>query len=237
MTEKQFVEEVKKLSNTIEINDIKLSQLTKYFELLIEWNNKINLTAITKKEEVYLKHFYDSLTLIKAVDLNNIDSLCDVGTGAGFPGIVIKIFFPNIHVTLIDSLNKRIKFLDEIIEKLELEDIETVHGRMEDYSKKHLEKFDVVTARAVANTAVLAEISTRSIKLGGKLILMKGDVHEELINSLHHTQKLPLKFAETITFDLPFENSLRSIVIFEKEEKTKEKYPRSIDKIKKELKI
>ena len=153
MTENNFVKNVKELG--IEINDKQLKQLEKYYELLIEWNEKINLTGITKKEDVYLKHFYDSLTIQKIIDLNDVETLCDVGTGAGFPGLVLKIVFPNLKVTLLDALNKRINFLNDVIEKLELKDIETIHSRSEDYALKNREKFDVVTARAVASLPVL----------------------------------------------------------------------------------
>src|SRR5574344_481399 len=146
-----FVLEDKKIG--IEINDEILFNLNKYYEMLIDWNSRINLTGITEKEQVYLKHFYDSLTLNKIIDLNNTETLCDVGTGAGFPGLVLKIIFPNLKVTLVDSLNKRISFLNAVIKTLKLNDIETIHSRIEDL--KFYEKYDVVVSRAVAKTSIL----------------------------------------------------------------------------------
>ena len=148
MNKDRFINEVKNLG--IEITDKKMDQLEKYYELLIEYNKVMNLTGITEKEEVYLKHFYDSLTISKIIDLNNENSLCDLGSGAGFPGIVLKIFYPNLSIVLVDSLNKRINFLNKVIEELELKDIIAIHSRIEDYSKENKEQFDVVTARAVA---------------------------------------------------------------------------------------
>ena len=149
MTQSDFIEKVKELG--LEVTEDKLYKLEKYYELLVSWNEKINLTAITEKEQVYLKHFYDSLTLTKIVNLNEMDNFCDIGTGAGFPGIVIKIFFPELQVTLIDSLNKRIDFLKLVIEELDLHKIVAIHSRIEDYGKTNREMFDVVTARAVTN--------------------------------------------------------------------------------------
>ena len=180
MNRELFIEEVKKLG--IELDDDKLKKLEDFYNLLIEWNEKINLTAITNKEDVYLKHFYDSLTLYKEVDLNKNITLCDVGTGAGFPGIVLKIVFPELKITLIDSLQKRVNYLNEVIKELGLKDIEAYHYRMEDYSRENPEKFDIITARAVANTKLLCEISVRSLKVGGRIVLMKANVDEELDN-------------------------------------------------------
>ncbi len=150
MSEKEFVEELKKIN--INITELQLNQLNKYYELLVEWNKVMNLTGITEKKDVYLKHFYDSLTLSKIVNLNNYSSLCDIGTGAGFPGMVLKIVYPNLNVTLVDSLNKRINFLNEVIKKLELTKIETVHSRIEEFKGS----FDIVTARAVSQLNILS---------------------------------------------------------------------------------
>ena len=133
----KFIEELKKLG--IDITEDKLIKLEKYYNLLVIWNEKMNLTGITEKEEVYLKHFYDSLTIVKAVDLNNFNNLCDVGTGAGFPGMVLKIVFPNLNVTLVDSLNKRLEFLKEVIKELDLKNIEVIHARAEEYALKNRE--------------------------------------------------------------------------------------------------
>ena len=153
MTQNDFITKVNELG--LEVTDEKLDKLNKYYELLVSFNEKINLTAITLKEEVYLKHFYDSLTLVKIIDFNKYNTFCDIGTGAGFPGIVIKIFFPHLKVTLIDALNKRIDFLNVVISELQLKEIETIHSRIEDYGKNNRELYDIVTARAVTNLSNL----------------------------------------------------------------------------------
>ncbi len=231
MTENNFVENVKKLG--IEINDKQLKQLEKYYELLIEWNEKINLTGITKKEDVYLKHFYDSLTMQKIVNLYNVETLCDVGTGAGFPGLVLKIMFPNLKITLLDALNKRINFLNDVIEKLELKDIETIHSRSEDYALKNREKFDIVTARAVASLPVLMELCVPLVKEQGYFIPLKANITEEKILSKNAISKLYLKEVDEIKFILPVEESNRCLVKYLKEKKTDKKYPRKFSEIKK----
>lgn len=230
MNREQFIIEVEKLG--IGIDDSKLLKLEKFYNLLIEWNNKINLTTIVEKEDVYLKHFYDSLTLFKEVDLRSDLSLCDVGSGAGFPGIVLKIFFPNLKMTLVDSLNKRVIYLNEIIKELELENIFAVHFRMEDFSRIHQEEFDIITARAVSNLSILTEISVRALKIGGKLVFMKANCDEELenINSIYN--KLGLSLTSVNRFVLPIEESNRTLVCIEKIKATDKKYPRTIDKIK-----
>ena len=230
MNKEEFIKDVKDLG--IELDNDKLDKLDKFYNLLIEWNEKINLTTITNEEDVYLKHFYDSLTLTKGVDLTKDLSLCDVGTGAGFPGIVLKICFPNLKITLIDSLQKRVIYLNEIIKELNLQDIEAFHYRMEEYSKLNEEKFDIITARAVSNTKVLCEISVKALKVNGQIILMKANIDEELSNIDNMLRELSLSIPEVIKFKLPKEDSNRSLIIFKKLNKTKDKYPRNIDKIK-----
>ena len=220
----EFVEELKKIN--IEINENQLTQLEKYYEILVEENEKINLTGITKKEEVYLKHFYDSLTLSKIVDLNEIESLCDIGTGAGFPGLVIKILFPKINITLIDSLNKRIDFLNKVIEQLGLKNIETIHVRIEEYGIKNREKYDIVTARAVAPLNILLEYSIPLVKKNKYFIAMKSNVEEELKNINNATRELNIEINDMIEFKLPIEESKRTLIKFKKLEVTKNKYPR-----------
>ena len=153
MNKELFISEIEKIG--IEVTSEKLEKLELFYKLLIEWNEKINLTTITEEESVYLKHFYDSLTLYRDVDLNKSIKICDVGSGAGFPGIVLKIFFPNIDITLIDSLNKRVIYLNDIIDKLGLSGICAIHSRMEDFSKNHEEEFDFITARAVSQLPIL----------------------------------------------------------------------------------
>lgn len=227
MTEKKFIEYLKELK--IEITPEQLEQLNKYYKLLIEWNEKINLTSITQKEDVYLKHFYDSLTLNKAIDLNSISNLCDIGTGAGFPGMVIKILFPHLNVTLLDSLNKRTKFLKLVIKELDLKEIEVVNSRAEDY--KNREHFDVVTARAVAPLNILLELATPLSKK--YVVLMKANCEEELRNTRNLYKELDIELQLKTEFLLPFENSKRTILKYLKKSKTNLKYPRRYDQIKK----
>mgnify|MGYP004686378451 FL=1 len=179
MNKKEFIQEINKLG--IQLTDEQLHQLDKYYQLLIEWNKVMNLTGITEEKEVYLKHFYDSLTIAKVIDLTKEKSLCDVGSGAGFPGMVLKIVFPNLKVTLVDSLNKRIKFLTEVANELNLKDIALVHARAEDFAKNNREKFDVVTARAVAPINVLLEYCLPLTKVGKYFIALKGNISQEII--------------------------------------------------------
>lgn len=225
-----FIKEVEKLG--IELDEEKLTKLEKFYNLLIEWNNKINLTRIVEKEDVYLKHYYDSLTIAKAIDLNKIDTLCDVGTGAGFPGIVLKIVFPNLKITLVDSLQKRVNYLNEIIKELDLKYIEAVHDRAEEYAKNNREKFDVVTARAVTNLRILSELCIPMVKVNGYFIPLKANVDEEIEESKDILEILKSKIEKQITFNLPIEDSLRNILVIKKLEKTNLKYPRRMDKIK-----
>ena len=231
MNKERFIEEVKKLG--ISIDDDKLNKLEKYYELLIEWNEKINLTAITEKEEVYLKHFYDSLTLIKAYNLNQNIKVCDVGSGAGFPGIVLKIFFEDIDITLVDALNKRINFLNLVIDKLNLKKVHTIHSRAEDFAKNHIEEFDLVTSRAVAKLNMLNELCIPIVKINGYFIPLKANIDEEIKESEKSLKILNSNLENIISFKLPIEESIRNLVIIKKIGKTSNKYPRSFDKIKK----
>ena len=180
MNKENFIIEVEKLG--LKVTNEKLEKLEKFYNLLINWNEKINLTTIVDKEDVYLKHFYDSITLCKEINLDREISLCDVGSGAGFPGVVLKIFFPKLKITLVDSLNKRVIYLNEIIKELDLKDIVAVHSRMEDFSRLNEEKFDIITARAVSNLNVLCEISVRALKINGNLLFMKANCDEEIEN-------------------------------------------------------
>jgi len=230
MTENNFIEELKKIN--IELTTDQLKQLERYYELLVEWNEKINLTAITKKEDVYLKHFYDSLTMNKIVDLSKVETMCDIGTGAGFPGLVIKIAFPNIKMTLVDALEKRIKFLNEVITELGLTNIETVHARSEEYAKVNRNKFDVTTARAVAHLSVLLEYAIPMTKINGNFIAMKANVTEELEESKNALSKLFSKITGKIEFELPNENGQRTIIKIEKN-KDNNLFPRKYAEIKK----
>jgi len=227
-----FIEETKKLG--INIEETQLEKLDKFYELLISWNEKMNLTRITEREEVYLKHFYDSLTLYKVIDLNQELTLCDVGSGAGFPGIVLKIVFSNLKITLVDSLQKRVKYLNEIIKELELSNIEAIHTRAEDYAKNNREKYDIVTARAVTNLKMLSELCIPMVQVNGYFISLKANIEEELENSKEILKKLNSNIEKIETFNLPIENSIRNIIKIKKESKTNPIYPRRIEKIKKE---
>ena len=221
MNKDEFKKYTKELG--IELTEQQLSQLDKFYKLLIEWNEKINLTRITDEKEVYLKHFYDSLTIAKVINLKEKKTLCDVGTGAGFPGIVLKIVYPNLRITLVDSLLKRVNYLNEIIKDLELNDIEAIHIRGEDFRGS----FDVVTSRAVANLATLSEYLVPLAKINGKCLCMKGPEIEEEVN----TGKSAIKIlGGTITniyqFNLPNSDIGRSIVEISKVQNTNKKYPR-----------
>lgn len=231
MNKEKFIEETLKLG--IILSDKQLSQLEEYYNLLVNWNEKINLTAITKREEVYLKHFYDCLTIVKVCDLTQELSICDVGTGAGFPGIVLKIAFPHIKITLLDSLTKRIVFLQEIINKLQLKDIETIDDRAENYSKNNFEKYDIVVSRAVAKLNVLLEMTSPMIKLGGSFIAMKGEAEEELKDSSNALNILGFKLEKREEFNLFNGEQKRNLLVVKKIKKTDKKYPRNFDKIKK----
>ncbi len=206
MTDKIFIEELNKLG--INATKEQLSKLEEYFNLLIEWNSKINLTRITDKEEVYLKHFYDSLTINKIIDLNDYNTLCDIGTGAGFPGVVLKIFYPHLDIVLVDAREKKLKFLDEVINKLQLKGIRTIHIRAEEYN----EKFDIVTSRAVANIEKLMDYTMHLVKKNGKLIAMKADIDSELTKEVEEKLNKKYKIEKIIKFELPIEKSKRSLI-------------------------
>lgn len=210
MNKEEFIKYTKELG--IELTKEQLNQLDKFYKLLIEWNNKINLTRIVGEDEVYLKHFYDSLTIAKVLDLKEKKTLCDVGTGAGFPGVVLKIVYPNLKVTLVDSLLKRVNYLNEIIKELELTDIEAIHVRGEDFRGN----FDVVTSRAVANIEKLLNYTMHLIDNNGVFIAMKGNIDNELTNEVR--RKIEKKFIidRIEKFLLPIEESQRSILIIRK---------------------
>lgn len=225
MNLEKFIEETSKLG--IELTEEQLNQLEKFYDLLIAWNEKMNLTRIIEKEDVYLKHFYDSLTLVKVMNLNQNLTLCDVGSGAGFPGIVLKIVFPNLKIILIDSLQKRVNYLNQIIKELNLLGIKAIHTRAEDYAKNHREEYDIVTARAVANLKTLSELCIPMVKEQGNFISMKGNCKEELTESRAMIETLGSKIEQVEEFILPIENSSRTLIKIKKLQKTSNKYPRS----------
>ena len=207
MNNNEFIESIKSLG--INPTDKQLTDLEKYYNMLIEWNNKMNLTRITEKEDVYLKHFYDSLTISKSIDLNKEENLCDLGSGAGFPGIVLKIFYPNLKITLIDALQKRVNYLNEIIKELNLKDIKAIHIRAEDYH----EKFDIVTSRAVANIEKLLKYTMHLLNKDGLMIAMKGDIEKELTSEVKRKIELKYQIDRIHKFKLPIENSKRCLLI------------------------
>lgn len=231
MTENELIDYLKEIN--IELDDKKLLQLQNYYELLKEWNEKINLTAIIDKDQVYLKHFYDSLTLNKIIDLNNDLTLADIGTGAGFPGIVLKIVFPNLKITLIDSLNKRIKFLNLVINELDLKDIEAIHIRSEEYALIKREYFDIVTARAVAPLNVLLEYCIPLLKVNNYFIPMKAVISQEIIDCKKALKTLDCEIIDQLEFKLPKENSQRTLIKIKKTKITNKKYPRKFSEMKK----
>lgn len=209
MNNEEFISYLKELN--VEVTEDKLDLLEKYYNLLIETNKITNLTRIVEKDEVYLKHFYDSLTITKEIDLNKVEKLCDVGTGAGFPGIVLKIFFPHLNIVLIDAREKKIKFLQDVIKELGLKDIEALHIRAEEYH----EKFDIVTARAVANIEKLLDYTIHLLNKNGKLVAMKGDIDQELPKEVEKRINKKYKITKINKFVLPKENSKRALVIIE----------------------
>lgn len=220
----------KKLSELeITLDEKQKQQFQTYYELLVEWNKVMNLTGITEYEEVNEKHFVDSVSIVKAININNVDNLIDVGTGAGFPGIPLKIVFPHLKVTLLDSLNKRIKFLDEVINRLELTNVETIHGRAEDYAKQkdYREGFDLCVSRAVANLSTLSEYCLPFVHTGGMFIPYKsGEIEEELNQSKHAVHLLGAEIGEIVKFNLPGSDIGRSFVKVKKIKTTPKKYPR-----------
>ena len=227
----EFIEELRKIN--IEINEEQLNQLNIYYELLIEYNKVMNLTGITEKEQVYLKHFYDSLTISKILNLKEEESLCDIGTGAGFPGLVIKILYPHLKVTLVDSLNKRIEFLKKVITELNLKNIEAIHDRAEEFARNNTQKYDVVTSRAVAPLNILLEYAIPLLKLEKNFISYKGNISREIIESENALKQLNCKIDKTIEFQLPNEESNRTIIKIKKEKTTNKKFPRKYSEIKK----
>ena len=223
----QFLSDLEKLG--VSLTKKQIDQFLIYYEMLVEWNEKINLTAITEFQDVMKKHFVDSVSLIKAYDITKNVNVIDVGTGAGFPGLALKIAYPQLQVTLLDSLNKRILFLNAVIEKLNLSGIDTIHGRAEDYAKpgKLREKFDLCVSRAVANLSTLSEYCLPFVKKGGMFISYKSEkISEEMEMAENAISILGGNVKNQVEFMLPDSNIYRNLFVIEKIKETPKKFPR-----------
>ena len=231
MTIDRFIEELKKIN--IELTEEQLDKFKKYASFLLEYNKTTNLTAIRDMEGVYLKHFYDSLLVFNSdsIGYSNINSLIDIGTGAGFPGVVIKIMYPNINVTLLDSNNKKTKFLEELVKILELDGVTIVNDRAENYVKNHRQEFDITIARAVSELRIIAELCLPLTKIDGYFIALKGNYVEEIKSASDAIKKLNSEIISIKEKKLPVENSYRSIIYVKVNQKIDEAYPRRYEQI------
>lgn len=232
MTPEQFYNELKLFN--IELNEEQKWQLHRYYELLVEWNEKMNLTGITEINEVCLKHFYDSLLgFLMFEDIHNCTTLCDVGSGAGFPALPVKIVFPHLKMDLVDSLGKRVNFLNHVISEIKLKNIQAYHSRAEEYANLHRGSFDIVTARAVARLNILSELCVPLVKEGGYFIALKGQTgQEELVESQQALDTLGVKIIDVKRIELPEEAGSRTNIYTKKYKKTPSKYPRAYGQIK-----
>ena len=228
MFKEEFLNKTKELGITI--TEEMLNKLDTYYHILKEENNKYNLTRIIEEDAVYLKHFYDSLTITKVIDINN-QSICDIGSGAGFPGLVLAICFPNTKLTLIESNGKKCNFLNIVKDKLNLTNVTILNARAEEFSKNNREVFDIVTARAVAPLKHLLEYSVPLLKIGGYFITMKANVENEEVNITNYYNKLNIKEVTREVFNLPKEDSIRTIIKYQKLKETDSKYPRRYSEI------
>ena len=228
MNKEEFIKQLAK--DNIKIDDKTLEQLNIYKDFLIEYNKHTNLTAIKDEEDIYLKHFYDSIIVSKYYQFKN-QKILDIGTGAGFPGMVLKIFFPDLKLTLLDSNNKKIKFLNELCEKLKIKDINTICERAEDYCRKNRELFDIVTSRAVSNLTTLSELSIPFVKKGGYFIPLKGGNKEEIESAQDAISILGGTIEKEYYYSLPIEESKRTILLIKKNKNTPNLYPRQYSKI------
>lgn len=229
MNNNEFYKELENIG--IILNNLQKEQLEKYYEYLIEYNEHTNVTSITNKEDVYLKHFYDSILLTKSTEFNNIDTMLDIGCGAGFPGLVIKIIYPNLNLTLLDSNNKKTTFCSNLVNTLKLENVEVVNERAEEYIKNKREYYDLVTARAVKDLSILNELAIPYVKENGYFIAMKSECKDELNNSIKGINILGGMYLEIKNIDLPNNLGTRNFVIIKKINKTNIKYPRAYNQI------
>lgn len=231
-----LISSVEFLNLNIELTDKMLKQFITYKDKILEWNKNINLTAIIDEKDIILKHFIDSISILKVINLNNKNiSLIDIGTGAGFPGIPVKIVNPSLKLTLVDSLNKRIKFLNHIIDSLELENVVAIHSRAEDLGKDSLfrENFDIATSRAVANMKVLCEYNLPFVKVGGKFIALKGpNINDELLEAKENIKLLGGEIEDIKYINIPKTDIKHTLIIVNKIHQTNTKYPRKSGKIK-----
>lgn len=228
MNKETLKKELEKLN--IELEETTLNMLDDYYKILVEENTKYNLTRITKEEDVYLKHFYDSLTITKIINIKN-QSICDLGSGAGFPGLVLGISFSSAKITLIESNGKKCNFLRLVKEKLNLNNVEIINARVEEYAKENREVYDIVTARAVAPLKHLLEYGVPLVKEKGYFIAMKAKVENEEDNIENYLNKLNIVEESRIVFNLPYENSIRTLIKYQKEKTTDKKYPRKYSEI------
>ena len=229
MNIEEFINEIKKLG--IDVTGEQLEKLEIYCNFLLEYNTHTNLTAIKNREEVYLKHFYDSLTLVKSIDLTSIENLLDIGTGAGFPGMVLKIFFPNLQIYLVDSNNKKTKFLNELKNKLNVDKVEVINDRIENITSRFINSIDVVTARAVTNLPVLVELALPLVKVNKYFIAMKGNAQDELENSEYAITYLGGKIEDVKEFVLPHDAGKRTLITIQKIQKSELNKLRPYEKI------
>lgn len=225
----EFIKKVNELG--INVTDECLEKLKIYATFLMEYNTHTNLTAIKTMEEIYLKHFYDSLTLTKVIDLNECTTLLDIGTGAGFPGMVLKIFYPNLKITLLDSNNKKTTFLKELVKKINVDNVEIINTRVETLAKERLNYYDVVTARAVTNMTVLTELAMPLVKVNKYFIALKGSNKEEIDNSSYAIEKMNGKVEEIMSFELYKDAGMRNVIKIKKINETLSKDLRPYEKI------